>query len=60
MPPKDRGAGSPLGPLGTAKLSGKEVHRYLGAQPATALRWALHTALYPSITCCDFGRPARP
>lgn len=71
VPPKDRGVGSPLGPLGPpgrAKSSAGKVHRYIGSCGHCALGWAglglrfaaLRTALYPSITCCDFGRPARP
>lgn len=40
---------------------GTWVHRVLRALgwAGLGLRWVvLHTALYPSITCCDFGRPA--
>lgn len=52
MPPRDRGVGSPLGPLGPpgrAKLGGKGtwVHRVLRALGWAGLRCAaLHTALY--------------
>lgn len=63
MAPQDRGVGSPLGPLGPPGRAKARRERYMGTSgPAgSLLGWgwvALHTALYPSITCCDFGRPA--
>lgn len=69
--PQRPGCGQPTGATGATgqskKLGGKGtlVHRVLRALRA-GLGWAglrfaaLRTALYPSITCCDFGRPARP
>lgn len=43
MPPRDRGVGSslgPLGPPGRAKSSAGKVHRYLGSCGHCTLGWA--------------------
>lgn len=61
-PPRP-GYGQPTGATGAtgqSKSSAGKVHGYIGSCGLFAGLGcaALHTALYPSITCCDLGRPA--